>query len=114
MPSPRTSSKRAEALGWLDSNPQHSAFASAAFGDTNNALRYVEELYDAGATLIEVAEIHDEPWRIAQEGGPYASALIVTIPQRRFKSVINTVLKYGCPDEFDEVGRNKYRLWWGD
>ncbi len=66
-----------EALEWLRNNKNESALASNRFRETPNAIRFVEELYAAGAEKVVVPEdsIRDE-----EEDGPYADALVVTMP----------------------------------
>jgi hypothetical protein len=66
-----------EALEWLRQNPNESALASNRFGDTAEAIRFVESLYAAGAKRVIV---NDE--NIVDEGGGdlYADALVVYMP----------------------------------
>jgi hypothetical protein len=65
-----------EALAWLKQNKNESALASNRFLETENAIRFVTQLYDAGAEKVIIPEdtIEDEP------DGPYADALVVTLP----------------------------------
>jgi hypothetical protein len=77
-----------EALEWLRHNQNPSALASDRFGDTANANKFIEKLYELGALKVNVIGILDEPERIEEEGGPYATALIVDLPQdedKRYK-----------------------------
>jgi hypothetical protein len=69
-----------EALEWLRNNKNPSALASERFGETANAIIFVEKLYELGALKVNVIGILDEPERIEEEGGPYATTLIVEIP----------------------------------
>ena len=69
-----------EALEWLKNNNNPSALASDRFGETANAIKFVEYLYELGAQKVNVIGILDEPERIEEEGGPYATALIVELP----------------------------------
>ncbi|WP_066061401.1 hypothetical protein [Neobacillus soli] len=73
--------KTFEALEWLTTNKNPSALASDRFGETANAIKFVEKLYELGALKVNVIGILDEPERIEEEGGPYATALIVELPQ---------------------------------
>ncbi|MCM3115718.1 hypothetical protein M3610_10500 [Neobacillus sp. MER 74] len=70
-----------EALEWLRHNKNPSALASDRFGETANAIKFVEKLYELGALKVNVIGILDESERIDEEGGPYATALIVELPQ---------------------------------
>ncbi|MED1466926.1 hypothetical protein [Bacillus salipaludis] len=70
-----------EALKWLKNNKNPSALASDRFGETPYAIKFVEKLYELGALKVNVIGILDENERIEEEGGPYATALIVDIPQ---------------------------------
>ena len=70
-----------EALEWLRHNKNPSALASDRFGETANAIKFVEKLYELGALKVNVIGILDEPERIEEEGGPYATALIADLPQ---------------------------------
>lgn len=70
-----------EARAWLTANPNESALASNRFGDTENAKRFIEHLYNMGAVYVGVFNIYDEPWRIESEGGPYADTLYVLTPE---------------------------------
>jgi outer membrane murein-binding lipoprotein Lpp len=71
-----------EALEWLKSNRNESALASNRFLGTENAVKYVKALYAAGAVKIVVPNdtIHDDKDTMSFEGGPYADALVVTVP----------------------------------
>ncbi|MBA9027443.1 hypothetical protein [Peribacillus huizhouensis] len=70
-----------EALEWLKSNNNSSALASDRFGETVNAIKFVEKLYELGVLKVNVIGIQDEPERIEDEGGPYATSLIVDLPK---------------------------------
>ncbi|WP_028390843.1 hypothetical protein [Bacillus cihuensis] len=70
-----------EALEWLKSNNNSSALASDRFGETVNAIKFVEKLYELGVSKVNVIGIQDEPERIEDEGGPYATSLIVDLPK---------------------------------
>ncbi|WHY83973.1 hypothetical protein QNH39_14900 [Neobacillus novalis] len=73
--------KTFEALEWLKSNNNPSALATDRFGETANAIKFVEKIYELGALKVNVIGILDEQERIEDEGGPYATALIVDLPQ---------------------------------
>lgn len=49
-----------EALEWLTHNKNEYAFAANYFGETQNAINFVKELYNAGADLLEVDELYPD------------------------------------------------------
>jgi hypothetical protein len=72
-----------EALNWLKNNRNESALASNRFGPTENAVRFVQGLYNAGALRVVIprANITDDEDTQKWEGGPYADAVVVELPQ---------------------------------
>ena len=76
-----------EALGWLRENRNESALASNRFGETRHAVRFVEELYSSGARLVIVPNesINSDDDFVTGEGGPYADALFVNLPDDEVK-----------------------------
>jgi hypothetical protein len=70
-----------EALKWLRSSVNESALASNRFGETENAVRFVKQLYAAGATRVIVPQesITDDDVEV------YADALVVTLPMDEAK-----------------------------
>ncbi len=97
-------------------------FANNHFGGDSgnaNALGFVERLYAAGATKVEVAGILAEPGRIKRDGGPYADTLIVSLPNDEvMNAVANLAAGEGSDeltlrrDEDDEDDVGTYRIWW--
>jgi hypothetical protein len=71
-----------EALSWLKDNRNESALASNRFGPTENAVRFVQSLYNAGALRVVVprANITDDEDTLKWEDGPYADAVVVELP----------------------------------
>jgi hypothetical protein len=71
-----------EALAWLQGNKNESALASNRFLETANAVKFVKALYAAGATKVVVPKdsINSDADNVSFEGGPYADALVVTLP----------------------------------
>ena len=84
--------KTYEALEWLKNNNNPSALASDRFGENENAVQFVETLYELGALKVSVIGIFDEPERIEDEGGPYATHLIVDLPDDIEKR--NKIIKF--------------------
>jgi hypothetical protein len=86
-----------EALEWLRGNPGESAFASNRFGDTAEAIRFVESLYEAGATrvIINDKNIQDDGDEL------YADALVVYLPTEQFAYYRVIAL---CRPEVDREG----------
>ena len=72
-----------EALSWLKNNRNESALASNRFGPTENAVRFVQGLYNAGALRVVVpqANITEDEDTLKWEGGPYADAVVVELPK---------------------------------
>lgn len=101
---------RNEALAWLAAATNPDPFASNVFSKAK-AQAMVGALYSAGAALVQVSGIHNEPWRQKAEGGAYADTLMVT-PQRGKLEALTKMLKTRF--EADEVdGRDgKIRAWW--
>lgn len=109
--------RRYEARQWLQTNANQYAFAGNRFGETINALNFVEDLYALGARRVEVTNIFNEKWRIRENGGPYADTLIVTLPddsRQRFDLIelaTAEMEKEGFPTE-SYFGERKLILWW--
>lgn len=106
-----------EAIEWLESNPNPYALAGNRFYSTEDAIAFVEKLYEAGATEVIVTSIYDEDWRIKAEGGPYADTLIVHLPQdsekrkKLFEISNDEAVREGFSPERD-VGQETLLLWW--
>ncbi len=73
---PEEYTKGPEARVWLKKNEGESALASNRFGETANALKFVDKLYDAGAVNVIVPEA----CITADEVEVYADGLLVTLP----------------------------------
>lgn len=109
-----------EALEWLKSNNNPSAFASNRFGETINAIKFVEKLYELGAKDVSVIGILDEPERVKEEGGPYASTLLIELPKdikkrEEILEVYNKEIKdHGLNEgeEFEGWDDNILGFWW--
>ena len=100
-----------EALEWLRTAPSgdENAFASNRFRGTDNAIRFVESLYAAGAVRVVVNEenIVDEG-----DGDLYADALVVLLPEGlEARSRVVGI----CKKESDrEAGEESSNAEWGD
>ena len=107
-----------EAKQWLAKNGNESALASNRFNTTKDALTFVERLYLAGATMIRVPQdsITADVETLNIEGGPYADALLVTLPddakaaQRVYDLCVQEIKREG----FDAPPKNAKEifLWW--
>jgi hypothetical protein len=109
-----------EAEGWLRANWHPSAFATNRFDTTVGALKFVEQLYAAGATEIGVDNIvmlESADWT------PYADTLIVRLPEDRTRrrDLLALMKDVGRPDEngpdsieelLTDCGQSEVRLWW--
>ena len=109
-----------EAEAWLRANWGESAFATNRFGTTPAALKFVEQLYAAGATEIGVDNIMMVP---SDNWTPYADTLIVRLPEdpARRREVFELIKDVGQPDEdgpdpieqqLADCGQSSVRLWW--
>jgi len=81
----------AEALSWLQNNRNKSALATNRFKTTAEAIEAVKRLYEAGATVVKVGPVMDEPERIEGEGGPYTESLTVTFPREKTREILRVV-----------------------
>jgi hypothetical protein len=102
-----------EARNWLKGNESESALASNRFGTTDEALRFVNSLYRAGAKRVVV------PSDTIDDDGVerYADALVVTLPadpQKR-ERVRNLCFEELAREGFDtdDIGdSDQIYLWW--
>jgi hypothetical protein len=108
-----------EALGWLRENKNESALASNRFGETRNAVRFVEALYASGARLVIVPDesIHADDDFVSGEGGPYADALFVSLPadEDKRRAVIAICQKELAREGFkleEGMSDEQIYLWW--
>ena len=108
-----------EALGWLRENKNESALASNRFGETRNAVRFVEQLYSTGARLVIVPEesINSDSDTMKGEGGPYADALLVHLPpdadkRRAVIAICRKELKREGFKLEDGMEDEQIYLWW--
>ena len=119
LPQP-TYAGHAEALEWLRANWSRSALASNRFGNTETALKFVEDLYAAGATMVAIEGVMMLP---NHDWTPYADTLIVQPPDdpARRRELFAFMREVGQPDEdgpdpIEEVltdsGQKVVRLWW--
>jgi len=103
-------SGRNEARAWLAKNKNRHGFASNRFGDNSQALGFVRRLYQAGASMVSVSGAMREPWRIKEEGGPYADSLVVRFPKSKADRV-EAAAGIAQPDRITRKGTT-LRLWW--
>ncbi|RKZ79904.1 MAG: hypothetical protein DRR19_24370 [Candidatus Parabeggiatoa sp. nov. 1] len=109
--------RKAEALSWLQSNPNPSPFASNRFDNKEKAINFVKELYSLGCEKVYVTNILDEDWRMREEGGPYADTLIAELPEEGYGR--RTIFEMHNEEasfedfqrEFDDE-QNELQFWW--
>jgi hypothetical protein len=109
-----------EAVDWFETNFNPSALASGRFDSTADALDFVRVLYGAGAKKVSVINVLNEPWRLLEEGGPYADTLVALLPAEPDKRAAVTdiymeeVTMRGCNEGDAESGIKKDCLvfWW--
>ena len=102
-----------EALKWLRKNDSESALASNRFGDTRDAIQFVQQLYNAGAArvIIPLAAIQKD------DVETYADSVVVTLPSDPIKR--DRVWKL-CAQELKRAGakpadsdrQDHVLLWW--
>jgi hypothetical protein len=103
-----------EALQWLKNNKNESALASNRFLETENAIRFVKQLYDAGAAKVIVPDDCITP---EEPEGPYADALVVTMPKdaakrkRVFEICAKEIKREGFDPDESTDGDDVF-LWW--
>jgi len=92
-----------EARNWLKENRGESVLASNRFGDTANAVKFVGQLYDAGAERVSVPLACIR----ADEVETYADGLVVTLPADADKRarVWATLRRGTCPRRSQELLR---------
>jgi hypothetical protein len=84
-----------DARQWLNDNLNPHCFAGNRFYDKQEALDFVNRLYELGAVRVWVDNILDEPYRLREEGGPYADTLIVELPEDRLaRAKLHEVFEY--------------------
>jgi hypothetical protein len=102
-----------EALNWLRKNESESALASNRFGETRNAIQFVQQLYHAGAArvIIPLATIQSDEFET------YADSVVVSLPSDPVKR--DRVWRL-CAEELKRAGENPpdspdedpVLLWW--
>lgn len=110
-----------EARQWLRKNRNPSALASNRFNTTQDAIRFVEELYSAGAVRVLIPEdsIHDET-ETGDESGPYTDALIVQLDLDRDSSELMRIhneeaVREGFQEPWENDPMiNEWLLFWWD
>jgi hypothetical protein len=110
---PAEYSQGPEALNWLRENESESALASNRFGETQNAVEFVERLYKAGAArvIIPLASIQSD------DVEAYADAVVVSLPSDSAKR--DRVWQL-CAEELRRIGEypgdspdeDRVLLWW--
>ena len=96
---------------WFKENKGPSNFATNRFKTSLRARLFVESLYKAGVGEIRVGGIHDEEWRINDEGWAYASTLYIKDPSSRAMEI----LRNEYPDKLNSVnveGSVIVMAWW--
>lgn len=103
-----------EARKWLRDNPGDSVLAANRFGETGNAVAFVEALYAHGATEVLVEEPH-----LDAAGEPYGDTLLVkflpgTGTQWALQRFCEAEGRGDLPvgDFVMRVGDAEIRLWW--
>lgn len=102
-----------EALKWLRASDNESALASNRFGETRDAIRFVQQLYSAGASRVTVplASIRKD------DVETYADSLVVTLPsdpgkRQRVWKLCASELKREGGKPGDSSDEDQVLLWW--
>ena len=98
-PLPAEFTQGPEALKWLRKNNSESPLASNRFGDTRDAIQFVQQLYSAGAARVIVPQSVIR----TDDVETYADALVVTLPSDPAKR--DRVWKL-CAKELKREGEN--------
>ena len=104
-----------DAREWIQNNGREGPLASNRFEGKEDALAFVEALYEAGAVKVVVDAINDDEIEAA-EGGPYAESLLVRLPsdpekrERIFAIVDAESKKVG--EQVADVGKETLYFWW--
>jgi hypothetical protein len=113
--------KSPEAKKWLASNENKYALAGNRFASTEDAIIFVDRLYELGAIRVVIPKdsIFSDEKRIREEGGPYADALEITLPKTEpERGMLLDVAKKEADDQGmafspeSDITRNKLLLWW--
>ncbi len=104
--------KHKEAMQWLENNKNLSALASNRFGYTLTAKKFVENLYNLGAEKVYVVNITEDSETIKDEGGPYADALVVILPDsyEQKKKIVEISLDEAIREGFGELKNRDLEL----
>lgn len=71
-----------EARNWVETNKStNTPLAGNRFASRDEALDFIDELYEKGAARVSIEDELDEDWRIKEEGGPYATSLLIELPR---------------------------------
>jgi hypothetical protein len=102
-----------EAREWLSKNENESALASNRFGPTEQAVRFVDELYRTGAIEVIVPQesIEDDGF------GMYSDSLVVVLPKdptkrRQVLTICDREARREGLDPGEEDGSDRVFLWW--
>ena len=92
-----------EARQWLRQNQNASALASNRFGASEEAIKFVEEIYALGAEKVIIPQpcLRDDEQTLQYEEGPYADGLTVFLPK---VSSARKALLERCYEEAENEG----------
>jgi hypothetical protein len=108
---------RYEARSWLASTGNHSPFASNRFETRAAAAAFIDTLYNTGADTVFVLNVQVDSAMLADEGGPYADALLVKLPSDTpkraalFAIAAREARREGFEPDRDRGSRYLY-VWW--
>ncbi|MDH4044016.1 MAG: hypothetical protein OEW06_06095 [Gemmatimonadota bacterium] len=108
---------RYEARTWLATNANPYPLASNRFESATAGAAFVDSLYALGADTVYVMNVQEDSAWVAREGGPYADALLIRLPdtpesrQSLFARGAREARAEGFEPEADHDQRYLY-LWW--
>jgi hypothetical protein len=106
-----------EARGWFAATANPYPLASNRFESRAAALAFVDTLYALGADTVYVLNVQQDSAWVAEEGGPYADALLLVLPLDRskradlFRVNARESRREGFEPERDR-GRRYMYFWW--
>jgi len=108
-----------DAREWLAQNGNPRSFAGNRFYDNKEALGFVDRLYELGAVKVWVDNILDEPYRLREQGGPYADTFIVELPddstaRARLYGVWDHELRERQREELNRYFEDDVFIFWWD
>ncbi len=109
--------KHYEAQSWISRNQNISPLAGNRFSTKEEAIQFIEKLYEAGAEGVYVVNVYEDEMTLKDEGGPYADSLVVILPNEKEKRemLFNIYAQESKKEGFDsesDYGQKELFFWW--